>query len=68
MKISYIRHGESEANILKVLSSKIEEPYKLTENGINQIKTATVSIFQKLSAVLEVSTSRRFVVEKMLRL
>jgi len=51
MKISYIRHGESEANILKVLSSKIEEPYKLTENGINQIKTATLSIKDKIMSV-----------------
>ncbi len=51
MKISFIRHGESEANILKVLSSKIEEPYKLTKNGINQIKTATLSIKDKIRSV-----------------
>ena len=41
MKIFFIRHGESEANVNKVLSSRPEEPYDLTPKGITQIKKAT---------------------------
>lgn len=40
MKIFFIRHGESEANVNKILSSRPEEPYNLTPKGITQIKKA----------------------------
>jgi broad specificity phosphatase PhoE len=51
MIISFVRHGESEANILRVLSNKPDEPYGLTENGINQIKNATLNLHDTISAV-----------------
>lgn len=44
MNILFIRHGESEANRAKVLSSRIEEPYDLTSKGVAQIKEASRSL------------------------
>jgi len=51
MKISFIRHGESENNILRVLSSNVSEPYLLTDNGEQQIKEVALNIREKISTV-----------------
>ena len=47
MIIYFVRHGESEANILKVFSSMVDEPYNLTDNGIGQIKEAALKLKDK---------------------
>jgi len=51
MKISFVRHGESEANILKLLSSKKSDTYKLTQNGINQIINAAQGFADNIGVV-----------------
>ena len=51
MIISFIRHGESENNILRVLSSNVSEPYKLTKNGEKQIKAVALNIREIITSV-----------------
>lgn len=51
MKFILIRHGESEANVLGILSSKISDPYKLTDKGIQQVVEAVEKIQEPISAM-----------------
>ena len=44
MKIYFIRHGESEANIAKMYNSRDENIHGLTDNGREQIKRSAAEI------------------------
>ena len=44
MKIYFIRHGESEANIAKMYNSRDENIHGLTDNGREQIKRSAHEI------------------------
>ncbi|MEI6054008.1 MAG: histidine phosphatase family protein [Candidatus Saccharibacteria bacterium] len=51
MIISFIRHGESEANVNGLLSSKADEPFGLTENGKEQIINTAKNVAKNISAI-----------------
>jgi broad specificity phosphatase PhoE len=48
MKIVLIRHGESEANVAGLLSSKPSDPYGLTNLGVEQVKHAAELITENI--------------------
>jgi len=51
MIISFIRHGQSEANVNGLLSSRADEPFGLTENGKIQIKNTAKEIAKDIKAI-----------------
>src|SRR5579859_6938005 len=43
MKLYFVRHGESEANVLRIISNR-EEPHALTSNGRQQARALADSL------------------------
>lgn len=50
MKIIVVRHGESEANSRSLLSSKVSDPYGLTEVGKEQVNVSAKNITEQISS------------------
>ncbi len=47
-----MRHGESESNVLEILSSKIGEQNRLTNNGKDQVKESSKKFKEKIDLII----------------